>query len=72
MQVRGTLENAEVVDISLPSDDDAVKMLLSYADLSIPKPPAAALEIVRYCNHLPLAISIAGKFVQVRAHVLEQ
>ena len=63
-RVRGVLEGAEIVDIGLPSDDDAVAMLLSYADLTLPEPPVEALEIVKYCNHLPLAIGIAGKFVK--------
>lgn len=63
-RVRGVLEDAEVVDIGLPSDDDAVQMLLSYAGLDLPEPPPEVLEIVKYCNHLPLAIGIAGKFVK--------
>jgi hypothetical protein len=63
-RVRGVLEGAEIVDIGLPSDDDAVAMLLSYANLTLPEPPAEALEIVKYCNHLPLAIGIAGKFIK--------
>eukprot|EP01043_Picozoa_sp_COSAG02_P045312 COSAG02_NODE_4130_length_5740_cov_3.273888_4_plen_669_part_00 len=63
-RVRGVLEGAQVVNIELPNDDDAVQMLLSYADLQLDEPPPEALEIVKYCNHLPLAIGIAGKFVK--------
>ncbi len=40
-RVRGVLEGAQVVNIELPNDDDAVQMLLPYADLQLDEPPEA-------------------------------
>ena len=59
-----TDQTTAVVDISLPSEDDAVKMLLSTGGLTIEDEvgvPSEAYELVKLCNLLPLAISIAGK-----------
>ena len=54
-----------IVDISLPSEDDAVKMLLSTGGMPVDQSvPSAAYELVKLCNRLPLAISIAGKLIK--------
>eukprot|EP01047_Picozoa_sp_COSAG01_P033033 COSAG01_NODE_2413_length_7745_cov_2.532304_7_plen_355_part_00 len=54
-----------IIDIGLPSEDDAIKMLLATADLSIDgELPLEARELVRFCKMLPLTISIAGKLVK--------
>eukprot|EP01050_Picozoa_sp_SAG11_P000360 SAG11_NODE_10_length_27955_cov_15.365235_12_plen_316_part_00 len=56
-----------IVDINLPSEDDAVKMLVSTACLTLdedqPLPPEAK-ELVQLCNLLPLGISIAGSLIR--------
>lgn len=66
-RVRGVLEGGEIIDIALPSDEDAVRMLMREAgiedyDESTPKPEA--LEVVRFCNKLPLAVGIAGRLLK--------
>jgi hypothetical protein len=66
-RVRGVLEGGDIVDISLPSDADAVQMLLNEAGFSIlhnGAPPKEALEVVQFCNKLPLAIGIAGALLK--------
>ena len=62
-RVRGVLEGAEVVDVGLPTEAEAVEMLLSVAGLAVDVVPAKALEVVRFCNCLPLTIGMAGKLV---------
>eukprot|EP01051_Picozoa_sp_SAG22_P008138 SAG22_NODE_604_length_8628_cov_4.245984_6_plen_277_part_00 len=61
-------QRTTIVDISLPSEEDAVKMLLSTSgmtvDISQSVPPAGSYELVKLCNRLPLAISIAGKLIK--------
>lgn len=65
-RVRGVLEGGTIVDIGLPSDEDAMKMLLSEAGLNIESEdaPKEAAEVVRFCNNLPLAIGIAGSLLK--------
>jgi hypothetical protein len=61
-RVRGVLEGGKIVDIGLPSDADAIQILLNEAGFqTTPEhaPPEAA-EVVKFCNNLPLAIGIAG------------
>lgn len=54
-----------IVDISLPSEDDAIKMLLSTGGMSVDQSvPPAAYELVKLCNRLPLCIAIAGKLIK--------
>ena len=63
-RVRGVLEGAEIVDIGLPTLDEAVQMLLSVAGLPLDAAvPPEAREVVKFCDLLPLAIGIAGKLV---------
>jgi hypothetical protein len=66
-RVRSVLEGGDVVDISLPSDADAVQILLNEAGFNVLEhgsPPIEALEVVQFCNHLPLAIGIAGALLK--------
>ena len=57
-------EGAEIVDIGFPTEDEAVKMLLSVAELPLDGDvPTEAIEIAKFCKHLPLALGIAGKLV---------
>ena len=63
-RVRGVLEGAEVVDVGLPTEAEAVEMLLSAAGLAADVVPAKAFEVVRFCNCLPLTIGMAGKLVR--------
>eukprot|EP01047_Picozoa_sp_COSAG01_P042920 COSAG01_NODE_3777_length_5704_cov_34.622658_2_plen_714_part_00 len=54
-----------IIDIGLPSEDDATKMLLATAGLPTHgELPLEARELVRFCKMLPLTISIAGKLVK--------
>eukprot|EP01046_Picozoa_sp_COSAG06_P037122 COSAG06_NODE_4158_length_4512_cov_4.141400_6_plen_104_part_00 len=65
---RGLLENADVIDVGLPTEDEAVQILLAVAglpldDAAAPAPPQAQ-EVVKFCDRLPLALSIAGKLIK--------
>ena len=64
-RIRGLLSAAEQVEVGLPSEADAVKLLLASAGLtsSDSAPPKEAYEIVKLCGSLPLAIAVAGKFL---------
>ena len=54
----------DVTDVGLPTEAEAVSMLLSTAGVAnLQAPPVEAFQIVRYCNLLPLAIGIAGRFL---------
>ena len=66
-RVRSVLDGGDVVDISLPSDADAVQILLNEAGFNVVEhgsPPVEALEVVQFCKHLPLAIGIAGALLK--------
>jgi hypothetical protein len=58
-RVRGTLESGDVFQITPPSEADAIKILLAaagIADVETARVPDEALEIVRFCSALPLAL----------------
>jgi hypothetical protein len=73
-RVRGVLDKATpgtprqsctIVDVGVPGADEAVQMLFGMAGL----PPGTsvapeAVEIVRFCNRLPLALGIAARLVR--------
>jgi hypothetical protein len=60
-----TDDSSWIVQVQLPTEDQAVKMLLSTAGVSADQPaPPEARELVKFCNMLPLAISIAGQLVK--------
>eukprot|EP01050_Picozoa_sp_SAG11_P002065 SAG11_NODE_100_length_16863_cov_12.374911_7_plen_686_part_00 len=54
----------DVTDIGLPTEQQAASMLLSTAGIKLETPPPEAFEIVRFCDLLPLAIGMAGKFLE--------
>jgi hypothetical protein len=60
-----TDDSSWIVQVQLPTEDQAVNMLLSTAGVSADQPaPPEARELVKFCNMLPLAISIAGQLVK--------
>lgn len=66
-RVRGALEGGGIVDIALPSDEDAVRMLMREAGIDNydeSNPKREAHEVVKFCNRLPLAVGIAGKLLK--------
>jgi hypothetical protein len=60
----GMAASSTVIDIDLPSQEDAVQMLFSTAGVTCQKAPPEAFEMVEFCALLPLAIAIAGKLVR--------
>ena len=65
-RVKGVLEGGSIVDLNLPSDYDAQKMLLNEAGLDADPsdaPPEAA-EVTKFCNNLPLAVGMAGRLLK--------
>jgi hypothetical protein len=63
-RVRGVLEGATVVAIGLPSEREAVGMLMAAAGCPPDEAaPAEARDVVRLCKCLPLSIAMAGKLV---------
>ena len=59
-----SVESSAIVNIELPTEEDAVRMLKSTAGLPEDGDvPAQARELVKFCKFLPLSISIAGKLV---------
>eukprot|EP01043_Picozoa_sp_COSAG02_P048239 COSAG02_NODE_4721_length_5052_cov_14.669695_3_plen_286_part_00 len=72
-RVRAVLSNTtttsgndtHIVQVAVPDEESAVKMLLSTAGIATDaQAPGEALGIVKFCNLLPLAISIAGQLVK--------
>ena len=57
-RVRGVLEgpNSVIVDIGLPTEDEAVEMLVSMAGLPSGTITPEAREIVQFCDCLPLGV----------------
>eukprot|EP01052_Picozoa_sp_SAG31_P012613 SAG31_NODE_742_length_12424_cov_16.082353_4_plen_99_part_00 len=63
-RVRGILEGGEIVSIGLPSEKEAVSMLMAAAGLGVDNvPPAEALDVARFCGLLPLALGMTGKLI---------
>eukprot|EP01048_Picozoa_sp_COSAG05_P011210 COSAG05_NODE_1042_length_6066_cov_2.922742_2_plen_1109_part_00 len=63
-RIRG-LGGAAQVELGMPSQDDAVKLLLASAGLEhLSPPPAEAAEVVQTCGCLPLAVDLAGKMLR--------
>ena len=65
-RIRGTLEGGDIAQIGLPSDEEAIHMLQAAAGMTDESlgAPTEAIEVVRLCNNLPLALSIAGRLVK--------
>eukprot|EP01051_Picozoa_sp_SAG22_P020250 SAG22_NODE_4022_length_1418_cov_1.245641_1_plen_441_part_10 len=63
-RVRGLLAGGDIFDVGLPSEDEAVQMLMAAAGAAeAAVVPAEALAVVRLCKCLPLTIGMAGKLV---------
>ena len=67
-RVASVLEGSDIVEIGLPSQNEAIQMLLYSAGVDAKaSPPSQALEICRFCKMLPLHIGIAGKIIHSMA-----
>ena len=63
-RIRG-LGGAAQVDLGMPSEEDSVQLLLSSAGLGhLSPPPPEAVEVVKICGRLPLAVDLAGKMLR--------
>ena len=62
-RVRSTLDGCEIVDIGLPTEDDAIQIMMSAAGIA-GAAPAEAREVVQLCKLLPLTLGIAGRMVK--------
>eukprot|EP01050_Picozoa_sp_SAG11_P008326 SAG11_NODE_728_length_7495_cov_3.384397_2_plen_878_part_00 len=64
-RVESVLEGCDIVEIGLPSQNEAIQMLLYAAGVDASaKPPREAVEVCRFCKMLPLHIGIAGKIIR--------
>jgi hypothetical protein len=68
-RVRELLDQSAIIDLKLPSEENAVEILLKAADIKCVKgaEPPEAVEVVRFCNSLPLALGIAGRLLRSMA-----
>ena len=72
-RVRGLLDDSHTVEIKLPSEREAVHILMATAGASHQHGPGGlaesqsipmgAIDIARHCARLPLALAIAGRLV---------
>jgi hypothetical protein len=63
-RIRG-LAGATNIELGIPSETDAVALLLSSAGLAHLSPaPAEAAEVVQICGRLPLSCDLAGKLLR--------
>jgi hypothetical protein len=69
-RVRNTLDGGDVIDVAVPSKVDAVKMLLSTADMDIAalQSREEVVQIADLCKRLPLTIGVAGKLIKEVTH----
>jgi hypothetical protein len=64
-RLRSTLAGCEVIDIGLPTEDEAVEILFAAANvLKSPSVPFEAKEVARLCKFLPLTLGIAGRMAR--------
>ena len=59
-------DRVSIVDIKVPTEEQATNMLLSIAGINLGElpPPKEAFELVKLCQMLPLTISIAAQLVR--------
>ena len=70
-RVRDVLDGGHIVDITVPSNADAVKMLLSTAEMNSDatlQDRAEVAHVAELCKRLPLTIGVAGKLIRQLAH----
>jgi hypothetical protein len=66
-RVRGILSGCDIVDMGLPSEADAVQIVMSAAGVSVDAhtpAPAEAREVVALCKRLPLTLGMAGRMAR--------
>lgn len=63
-RVRTVLEGSHIVAVGVPSEEEAVQMLLATAAIDSDAAPPEAYDIVEFCNRLPLAVGIAGRMLK--------
>jgi tetratricopeptide (TPR) repeat protein len=64
-RVVSTLENCEVVDIGLPTEQDAIQIVMAAAGMANGAAvPEEAREVARLCKLLPLTLGIAGRLIK--------
>jgi hypothetical protein len=68
-RIRDVLDGGLIVDLTLPSADDAINMLINVAGISEGEnfPRNEAGLVVDICKRLPLTIGIAGKLIKQMA-----
>ena len=67
-RVRDALDGGDVIDVTVPSKTDAIKMLLSTAEMEMDATSNEVSQVVDLCKRLPLTIGIAGKLIRQLAH----
>lgn len=64
-RVVSTLESCDVVDIGLPTEDDAIQMIMGAAGMTrAGGVPEEAREVALLCKQLPLTLGIAGRLIK--------
>ena len=63
-RVRGILTDAAAGEVGVPSEEEAINILMAAADMTDSPIPTAASEICRICGRLPLALGMAGKLIK--------
>ena len=65
-RVRDVLDGGQIFDVNVPSESDAVKMLLSTAGMDIEtlQDRKEVVQVAEMCKRLPLSISVAGKLIR--------
>jgi hypothetical protein len=69
-RVRNVLDGGEIIDVTIPSKTDAIKMLLSTADMDSEalQTRKEVAQIAELCKRLPLTIGVAGKLIKEATH----
>ena len=69
-RIRDVLEGGHIIDVTVPSSSDAVKMLLSTAGMDVDalKERKEVAHIAELCKRLPLTIGVAGKLIRQLGH----
>eukprot|EP00729_Bicosta_minor_P033101 gene33101-biopygen989 len=69
-RVRDVLDGGQIIDVTVPSQMDAVKMLLSTAGMDVEalNGRKEVAHVVELCKRLPLTIGVAGKLIRQLAH----
>jgi hypothetical protein len=65
-RVRDALDGGDIIDVTIPSQNDAIKMLLSTAGMDIEALHSRkeVAQVAELCKRLPLTIGIAGKLLR--------